>query len=1229
MAATQNLNGAPVTNGSNFGILLTPEWVHIGGRMSIRIADNAIVTVPNGVELDAIARGPGNSVFYAAAAASTGELYRYDISTGPITSRTLLPGIWGYGVAAGQATGRLYNFYGEIYAPSTPSPEYYATVLTGRYGINVVASFESLSTPYTALLSTGGIVGIYHRDHYNLVYTHRVAPGATPVFVFFDNSGQRLYTVSNNNGNYEVRISNWTANGPSCAPDLGTQAPPVHRDGGLYPLIILASPDCQYTVQSSASWLRLMTPTRASGISDLQMFAETNRTGAPRTATITAGTSTTILTQQPSSADPGHKFGFEVSALAYRKANDTLLVTAPELNVLPIYDPATLQYSVENLPLGGLAVGVQPNGDYAAVGHAGFVSIVRLNPAVAPGSTVKVPLRVRGVALPGNGYLYAHAASDTRGLYWRNLTSGQEGFVSAPPSENSPMTVVPARKAIYWQGVKWDITNGIPVRIERVSNCDAVWANEAGTRTYGCAKAYIASDVPGEDGLEVGNISFGFVDHSASQRALAVVNYQPSRVEVWDDSTLTVRGSVPIPAAVADVTFSQGRQVFWSANGSTLYAVVIESVGGSAQIDGLVRVNPPGNCTYTLSPSTLAIPYTGGTGQLNVTTQNNCLWIATAGDNWTTLATASGSGSGPVTFSVAGNSSSAIRRISIRVGSQTAVITQAGNPGTLTASPQVLDVPATASSPTLTVTASNPLLGWRVQGGASFLSAGTGSATGSATLVLNVAANSGPARFATLSIGGVSVLVRQAGGDGSTLRFTSTGTILPGGGGTAQIALAATGTWTATSNATWLQISGSPSGNGNGAVTVAASVNPSQLARTALINVNGATYTVVQSGQQPLEFYPLAPCRVADTRNAPGPLGQPLVSAQTERTFPVLSSPCGVPADAVAYSMNVTVVPQGPLGYLTIYPAGEPRPVVSLLNSLDGRIKANSTVLRAGPNGGVTVFATGTTHVLLDINGYFAPRKEQGLGFRPVLPSCRILDSRNPNGPRGGPALQAGVARTIAIAGNCSIPASAKAYALNITAIPRTTLGYLTVWPTGQPQPVVSTLNAPTGAITANGAITVAGSNGSIDVFANGDTDLLVDVTGYFDIDVAGAATLPYYTINPCRMADTRLDAGGQPMDAGENRLFEGTRCGTPLESLALTLNATVVPSGSFGYLTLYSPVLPMPLVSTLNAVDGAITSNSVLVPTSVFPPVIRAFTSSPTHLLLDVTGYFSPALIF
>ena len=109
-----------------------------------------------------------------------------------------------------------------------------------------------------------------------------------------------------------------------------------------------------------------------------------------------------------------------------------------------------------------------------------------------------------------------------------------------------------------------------------------------------------------------------------------------------------------------------------------------------------------------------------------------------------------------------------------------------------------------------------------------------------------------------------------------------------------------------------------------------------------IIDVNGYFAPPTSTA---LAFYPLTPCRIADTRAGQGfqgPFGPPSIAAGTSRNLPITISPCGIPATAQAYALNMTVVPPGPLLYLTTWPTGVVQPIVSTLNAEDGRIAANA-----------------------------------------------------------------------------------------------------------------------------------------------------------------------------------------------------------------------------------------------------------------------------------------------
>jgi hypothetical protein len=400
---------------------------------------------------------------------------------------------------------------------------------------------------------------------------------------------------------------------------------------------------------------------------------------------------------------------------------------------------------------------------------------------------------------------------------------------------------------------------------------------------------------------------------------------------------------------------------------------------------------------------------------------------------------------------------------------------------------------------------------------------------------------------------------------------------------------------------------------------------PSTLGDVKFTVVSNVSFTAA-AGQSIVStathFVPVTPCRIADTRNATGPFGGPAITGGTTRDFIVPNSACGIPPTAAAYSINVAVVPHGSLGFVTLWPAGQMQPVVATLTSVDGRIKSNAAIVPAGSSGAISVFATDTTDVVLDINGYFVPGvNATALAFYPLTP-CRVADTRNANSPLGGPSLGAQSTRTFPIlASSCGIPASAQAYSLNFAAVPKGPLGFLTAWPAGQTQPLVSSLNALTGTITANAVVVPAGTNGDVSVFTTSATDLVIDVNGYFAPQGPGGLSL--FTMTPCRVLDTRLPTGTLPFAVTRDVNVTASACSVPNTARAFVFNATAVPPGPLGFITMFPQGQSAPLAATLNAMDGAITSNMAIVPTTTGS--VSVFPFSPTQLVLDIFGFFAP----
>jgi hypothetical protein len=122
-------------------------------------------------------------------------------------------------------------------------------------------------------------------------------------------------------------------------------------------------------------------------------------------------------------------------------------------------------------------------------------------------------------------------------------------------------------------------------------------------------------------------------------------------------------------------------------------------------------------------------------------------------------------------------------------------------------------------------------------------------------------------------------------------------------------------------------------------------------------------------------FFPLAPCRLVDTRNAAGALGGPALGAGTSRTF-TLAGSCGIPAAAQTVSANVTIVGPAAGGDVLVYPATlAAPPTASTVSFRSGRTRSNNALLALSGDGAGRVTArngaAGAVHLVLDVNGYY------------------------------------------------------------------------------------------------------------------------------------------------------------------------------------------------------------------------------------------------------------------
>jgi hypothetical protein len=274
-----------------------------------------------------------------------------------------------------------------------------------------------------------------------------------------------------------------------------------------------------------------------------------------------------------------------------------------------------------------------------------------------------------------------------------------------------------------------------------------------------------------------------------------------------------------------------------AANPTTSGRTAIVDVAGQP-----FTVTQAGTCVPGVTPTSISIPGEGGGATLTITAPAGCSWGAQFSAGWmipTTLV--SGVGNGSLTFSVGNNVQGAIRSGTINVGGTIVNVTQPVDPGCSSISIQPTGASVGsggATGLTFSVTAGSTC-NYSVSNSHSWITITSGQAfaTGSRTVVYNVAPNSSSTRIGTLYVGGVAFTVTQAGSGTSQLTLDKTvlyfGAAISGSGVVAQTAaqtvhLTQSGSgaisWTATPTQPWLKVSPT-SGAGSQALTI--SVDPS------------------------------------------------------------------------------------------------------------------------------------------------------------------------------------------------------------------------------------------------------------------------------------------------------------------------------------------------------------------------------------------------------------------
>jgi hypothetical protein len=273
-----------------------------------------------------------------------------------------------------------------------------------------------------------------------------------------------------------------------------------------------------------------------------------------------------------------------------------------------------------------------------------------------------------------------------------------------------------------------------------------------------------------------------------------------------------------------------------------------------------------------------------------------------------------------------------------------------------------------------------------------------------------------------------------------------------------------------------------------------------------------------------------------------------------------------------------------------------------------------------------------------------------------ALQPFRVCDTRPGNStPCSGQTLTQGATLAAQVTGveggsGQSVPASAEAVVLNVTAISGTAATYLTVYPAGYTPPPTSNLNVAAVANQANLVVVALGAGGQVDIYNSlGSINVAVDVEGYFAAP-STSSSVPglFHPISPLRICDTRAGTStacsGTTVDnllgAGQwiKVVVSGCPTGDPTctasvpsngTAAAVALNLTAVDGSASTFLSVVPPsagdACPTgaPSFSNLNVGAHNNLPNRVIVPLGPHQDVCVYNSLGSINFILDLNGWF------
>ncbi len=379
----------------------------------------------------------------------------------------------------------------------------------------------------------------------------------------------------------------------------------------------------------------------------------------------------------------------------------------------------------------------------------------------------------------------------------------------------------------------------------------------------------------------------------------------------------------------------------------------------------------------------------------------------------------------------------------------------------------------------------------------------------------------------------------------------------------------------------------------------------------------------------PSSYRQVTPIRILDTRPT-SQVGATIGQQPQEGIVDVSLTAVGVPATATAVAVNITATDTLSAGFVQAVPYLQSTyGTSSTLNITNaGSTTANFAIVPIGFEGKISIYLVSGGNVIVDVLGYFAPSAPTAAAGRFVaIDPVRTLDTRSSNLVPAGWVARKPNNESVVVPSTPAVPAGVSALVLNVTSTGAAIPGYLRAQPTGT-APTSSTVNYVARVDASNSVIVPVGADGTVSIFTNAASNIVVDITGY--ITGAGApvtGTGLFVPVVTARAFDSRTPAPGSAFATASVHAVQLTGLAAPLPVVpahvsGVSANLTAADQIGSGYLSAYAAGGPTPATSSLNYVSGQPVANGLMIKLSD-SGALSIYANLQADVIIDVNGYF------